>query len=307
MWTNSLPIVNPQAVELLTMMRFSIDFSRVGLFVMAVGFVANPRAAADELTPPTPPGLSIAGAPATIPRSANGVQSILTEIARTYLPHDYEDTRDWGGTKDVFAGIRLRREGWRIETKRRRKTVNHGTWKKYRVRLVEPDRNLKLRIENYKELATSKAAMNVVIAGRLDVNGRLSHWERGVQLISVSANADASVELWVGIEIGMDIDPTKIPPDVLLDVEVTAADLRLREFRLRNISNIDGPLAKRLSSGTREILEDQIARKRAKLVEKLNRKIDKNRDKLKLSLSDLIESPWKKYGERLIKPQPSGM
>ena len=57
---------------------------------------------------------------------------------------------------------------------------------------------------------------------------------------------------------------------------------------MRSISQFEGPLVKSLSASVRELLEDEIADRRQKLVVQLNRHIDKNRDRLHVSLSDLL-------------------
>ena len=93
-------------------------------------------------------------------------------------------------------------------------------------------------------------------------------------------------------DLALKLDAKKLPPDVIVDPEVIRADLELLEFRLRNLSRFDGPIVKQLGKGVREIVEDQVVKKRDKLVSKINRQIDKNRDKLRLSLHDMVKSKW---------------
>ncbi len=226
------------------------------------------------------------------PPSSDGVQKLLTEIIRSTIPTDYENTKDWGKTKEVKRGLTIRRDGLRITTKRKRRQVNHGTWKKYQVHLIDPDKYFRIRVENYVEQPNHRAAFDLVVDAKLDVFGRYSKWESGLQLISLGASAESTVELRVRCDVGLKVDPTKFPPDVMLDPKVTKADLHLREFRLRELSDLKGPLAKSLSSSVREILEDVIARKRERMVQKMNDKIDRSRDKLRLSLSDMLKTSW---------------
>ncbi len=228
----------------------------------------------------------------SLPPSSTGVQTLLTNIVRSQIPIDYQRDKDWGMTKEVTRGLRIRQEGLRITTKRRRKTVNHGTWKKYSIRLINPQESFRIRVENYVEQPNHRVAFDLVVDAKLDAIGRLSHWERGLQLISIGASAYSEVTLRVRCDVGLLLDPTHIPPDIVLDPKVVDANIEIKEFRLRELSDLKGPFAKVLSSSVREILEDAIASKRTRMVQKMNDKIDRSRDKLRLSFSEMLKSPW---------------
>lgn len=228
----------------------------------------------------------------SLPPSSRGVHTLLTEVVRAYIPIDYENTKDWGKTKEVTRGIRIRREGLRITTKRRKKPVNHGTWKRYKIHLVDPGDNLRMRVENYSEKPDHRVSMDLVIDAKLDASGRLSHWERGLQLFSVSAAATSDVQLRITCDVGLKLDPSEFPPAVALDPVVTDANLLLKDFRLRQVSELRGSAAKSLSSSVREAVEDVIEAKRTRIVKKMNDKIDRSRDRLRLSFHDLLKTAW---------------
>jgi len=215
-------------------------------------------------------------------------QQLLTRIALANIPHTYEDEKEWGKTKEVWAGVKVWRDGFRIKTKRRKKEVNHGTWTRYQIRLADPERQFHVRLENVRKVTEGRIEFDAWLDAALKVSGRVSQWELGVQLISVSMEADARVRLRVRSNVGMELDPTKLPPDVGLAPIVTDAELQIVDFRLRRLSDLRGPLVKALSHRVREVLEDQIAKRRPALVKKINRQIDKNRDDLRLSLPDAI-------------------
>jgi hypothetical protein len=74
---------------------------------------------------------------------------------------------------------------------------------------------------------------------------------------------------------------------------VTAAKFEIPDFRMRRIGQFEGPLVRSLSHSIREALEEKLADDNDKLVAKLNRAIDKQETKLKLSLADVMKSKWK--------------
>jgi hypothetical protein len=66
------------------------------------------------------------------------LQQFITHLVIDEIPHEYENTKKWGGTKRVMSGLDWDRDGLRIETRRQWKDANHGTWSRYKLRLVDP-------------------------------------------------------------------------------------------------------------------------------------------------------------------------
>ena len=282
--------------------RFSFDRSAV-TWVGLVIFLSVPVALGDsiggqevELLAPANQAVDKAADPdrlGQINSSIDEINAMINDVARATIPHQFDDTRKWGQTKRVWDGLKISREGLQIKTKRRWKDANHGTWKRYQVRLIDPDDSFQISIGKLEKISEGRARFDATFDARLDAFGRFSEWNRGVQLISVGVDAIGRVRLRVTCELGVKLDPSKLPPDVLLDPVVTAADLQLVEFEVERISDISGPVAEGLGRGIREILEDRLAKDRPKLVAKINRQIDKKRDKLRLSFQDLLTSKWK--------------
>ena len=113
----------------------------------------------------------------------------LQQLIRENLPEFYEDTRKWDLQKEVWDGVDFSREGVKVKTKRKHKLVNHGTWTRYRLELVEPDKNLKIDFHKLEVAQDHRIHFNVSVEMLLDVFGRLSQWVRDVQMVSISANA----------------------------------------------------------------------------------------------------------------------
>jgi hypothetical protein len=222
-------------------------------------------------------------------------QTWVTDLVREQLPLHYEKTKNWGRTKKIFAGWRVEQDGLRIETRRRWKEVNDGTWTRYRVTPLNPDKHFAVRVEKIEPLAGNKVRIDLSAASKVHLLGRLSQWESGVQLVSLSAEAEAEIFVKGTVEIALTLDPTKLPPDVMLTPTVTSADAQIGAFTLRRVSKFDGPLVRSLSDETRDFLAAELADRRPKLVASLNKQIAKQQDKLRFSLSDLLKSEWAKF------------
>lgn len=225
------------------------------------------------------------------------MQDLVRQIVLSELPHDYEDNRRWGMTKEVAVGLHVHRDGWHIKTKRRRATVNHGTWRRYRVTLIEPHRHLRLQMNQLRESSPGTARFNMEIGARLHAFARQAEWRRGVQFYSLSADADADVTIQLECETSLHLDTAKFPPDVILKPKILDARILLHEYQLQRLSKIDGPLAEEIGEAMRGVVLRKIEEKQPRLVEKINRQIDKNQDKLRLSLSNSLSTRWRKWTE----------
>jgi len=220
-------------------------------------------------------------------------QEWITNLVRQQLPQDYEKRKNWGHTAKSFDGVSIKVEDGKIKTHRKYKEKNDGEWQMYRVKLKDPEEKFDVQIANIRKLADGKVGLEITAVASLEVFGRQSLWQHGVQLYSLSAEADARVRLWASAEVATHMDLTRFPPDISLAPEIRAAKLEIPDFRMRRIGELHGPLVRSLSYATREALEAKLAEDNEKLVAKLNRAIDKQEKKLKLSLVDVMRSKWR--------------
>ena len=219
-------------------------------------------------------------------------QEWITELVRQQLPQDYEKRKNWGHTARSFDGVSIKIEGGRLKTHRKYEEKNDGQWQMYRVELKNPAEKFDIKIANIQKLEGSKVGLDITAIASLHVFGRQSQWEHGIQIYSLSAEADARVKLWARVEVTTHLDLTRFPPDVSLDPQVTAAKFEIPDFRLRRIGEFHGPVVRSLSHATREALEEKLADDNVKLVGKLNKAIDKQEKKLRLSMADVMASKW---------------
>ncbi len=265
---------------------------RIAAVCVAIVAASGLRAFGQEPKPAGSVPSSVTAPASRNTASPGSLQGLITAIVRENLPDQYESRDHWGDTKEIWAGLDVRLDGLRIDTKRRKKQVNHGTWKLYRVRFIEPEKYLHVDVQNIRELPNGRVEFDLLADARLDVFARLAQWELGVQLISLSVNAEARTQFRVRCDLGLKLDPSKLPPDVLLDPMVSQAEVRLADFRVRRISQIGGSVARELGEEARDLLDKELAKQNQKLPSKINRQIDKNRDKLRLSVQDLLTSQW---------------
>lgn len=201
------------------------------------------------------------------------------------MPPDYVDERKWNRQKEVVTGLHVRMDGMRLDTKRKRKMVNHGTWSRFVIEFIDPKNALIVDITKM-EFGPGKVTVQCRVETPLKLFGRLSQWQRDVQLYSFSVDGRARVEMVMDAVVNIQVNPLRFPPDVEFLPAVTSSQVRLKEFEIDRVSRVGGDAAELLGKAIRKTLEKKVAEYDQKVVEKMNKQIAKQKDKLKLNLAD---------------------
>ena len=228
------------------------------------------------------------------------LEKLINDLAIEHIPHQYEKKKDWGKQKERWDGLHIQLKDFKLKTKRRKKMVNHGTWKKYSASLVDPNNRLRFHLNSINKNSKGQAVVNVSVEADLNLSGRISEWVKGVQLFSISAEGKASVRLDVVLTLGTRLDLKNLPPDLYLEPVVNSANLTVKEFRIKRISKLGGEVAQQVGRSVRKTLDDKIEEYETKLVTKMNRSISKKKGDLKLSVAELVDSEWSKFEKYLI-------
>lgn len=220
------------------------------------------------------------------------IDDLLTKLVLEHLPHDFKQDKDWGAQAERFNGLKVRRKGLQIRTKRKKKMVNHGSWQKFNVSLVDPENRFSVSVKNMREADEGKVAFDLHCRSDLKIDGRIAKWVKGVQLYSLSLDGKARVKLAVTIELKTVMDVTKFPPDLIFRPRATAAHLDVEDFRIDRISKIGGEVSQQATRWARRAIGEKVEAEEAKLVDKINKDLKKNEKNLRLSLHDAVSSKW---------------
>lgn len=231
-----------------------------------------------------------ANVPSIADQQAAQFNALISDVARKNLPHTFEDTSDWGLTDTRWDGLHVHRDGWRIKTKRRRQEVNHGDWKMYTCELIEPERSFQVALSEIHVTPENQTRFHVDIDAQLKLHGRVAKWVKGVQLYSLSADANAKIRLRLDCEVAVEMEMVHLPPDLILKLDVIGADLVMDQFDVYSVSKLGGETAEQIGRAMRHLLEKKLDQKRDRLITKINREIDEHEDDLRLSLHDVFDS-----------------
>lgn len=231
---------------------------------------------------------------------AKKLDQFLTKLALESLPVPYVEDKDWGKQSERWDGVKVSFKNGKLRTKRRKKKVNHGTWDRYEVSLVDPENSFSVNLDNFQELEKGQVSFVVRATAKVDVVARQSKWLKGVQLYSISVDGSADVQLELSVILGSKMDVAKFPPDLIFDPKIESADISIDNFRIDRVSKAGGEFAQQVTRIVRKKIDQKIAQKEDKLVRKLNEKIEKNRDRFTLSVHDAMKSKWATAAQTLM-------
>ena len=224
--------------------------------------------------------------------SAN-LNSLLKGMVLDAIPHTYQEWDDWGRQAEQFAGVAWRRDlGGKLETKRQWTKVNDGIWRMYSAELINPEQTFDVQLTNLRESTPGVVLFDLSFVASLNLRARQAQWLRGVQLYSLSAEGSARVRLTLVCELSSSLDMRQLPPSIQLRPVVRDSSLKLDEFKIDRVSKLGGEFAQQITSAVRGELDEKLEKKSTDLTKKLNDRLAKEQDKLRISLGDAAKLPW---------------
>jgi hypothetical protein len=221
------------------------------------------------------------------------LKEFIELLLKESLPKVYEDEDGWGDTKEVFNGWDFDTANGKLKTKRKWKSVPQGTWKKYRLELVDPDDQLEIEIYPATRNPDSSIQWGILVIARIQSVIQIQEWQRGIRLWSTTWEGESSLKMaWSG-RLTTDLDVEHFPPDLILKPQVELVQLELDDFDLVRVSQADGPAVKSLGEAFEGVFRDIVRDQGKKIVEKANNWIAKHPEKSRVSVHDAIRDTWK--------------
>ncbi|TWU03592.1 hypothetical protein [Neorhodopirellula pilleata] len=213
-----------------------------------------------------------------------------------HIPPTITGDDDWGNTKEVWAGVRVRRDGWKLKTNRRKKELRHGRWVQYRINLphlAKPtmanetiDESVEIR-----SVTPDLHRWRIEAAARTpaDFSVRVERWNLGFQLYSIEISGKMTLSLTTILTLAVQPDWSEVPPAMQLNADIEQAALKIERFEVERISKIGGDVAEEIGDLAEHTIGKVWMRKEnERLASRLNHAISKNHDDLRWSMSDWI-------------------
>jgi hypothetical protein len=199
----------------------------------------------------------------------------------------------WHGTTVRAFHERVQRDGgWHLD--KQTKPVNDGLWRMYSVRFNDPERNLQLRLTPAHPAENGRTAFQAYLTARMAVDARQEQWLRGVKGLNFQVQGEATVEVRLDIEVGIQLAAEGSFGTIELQPEVKNVGLRLVDFSLKRLDLIHGDLARELGNAFEDILAGELHKREGEVTRKINAEIEKHREKLRFSPAQIAEIGWDK-------------
>jgi len=220
-----------------------------------------------------------------IPSWAEALRSVLL----TAIPDKYEDTKHWGKTRNVIGGVKLNQKNGALRVSKRKKTVNHGNWYKYRIELLDPQKNLSLALNQWTLNGPGDYSFQLVLTTRIRCHAKYEQWMLGIRGLSFPLETDVVVLMKAKCQLTMTTErqPKSFLPDIVLKPVVKTVELRIKDLSTRRIGELRGNLADELGNGLKPIIEDRLQKQESKVVKKANQAIEKKQSDLRVPVSQL--------------------
>ena len=133
--------------------------------------------------------------------------------------------------------------------------VPHGAWQRFKGRLENPDKNLKIVVKDFKK---NEGGKTYRLAADIDVTifcqAEWQFWQKGLLLIGAESSADANFTAALVCDVGVTLDITKFPPEVTVEPKVAELGLNLVDIKPRQEPILKGEKGDALRRDLKEIL-----------------------------------------------------
>lgn len=250
----------------------------------------------------SPPSVEV-----TAQQAKESIQWLATKAMKE-IPQTIQGDKNWGDTKKVWAGIKVRRDGFKLKTHRRWRELEQGRWIKYDVTI--PGKPPKVTIRNVIPQVDPKTGsrrwlIQSTLVAPMKFTARVQRWNLGVKLFSLTITGDIEMRLRSATSVGFYADYGQIPPGLIIDPRVEHAQLVMDRFEVDRVSKIGGDVAEGWGEVLQEVLVEHLVHKQNdRIVSKLNRAIEKERDDLKISWSEWFRE-WGQQASDKTTLQPT--
>jgi hypothetical protein len=223
------------------------------------------------------------------------IAPLLTPLIAEAVPREFEGQKDWGKTTLITTGLHSDGNFLKFDIHREKSEVNDGVWKKYRVTLVEPEKNLEIRIDNLQRQEDGKYKLTLFVAAKVHAWAKVVVYKKGLRVLSLEPEGDTAIRLTLDADVGVEtVKSSTFIPGVELQPVITDANIKFDDFRLTRIGDIHGDVAKEIGELLRKVLQKEMSG--PKLVDRLNHSLQKHPERLRLSPDQLLgkSTPKKK-------------
>jgi hypothetical protein len=181
-------------------------------------------------------GLPLAAPAGEVPSKTDfaDLSRLLHKMVVKKVPREHEEFFNWGATIPIPEKLRLPNLRTKIKVGDHLE-LPHGAWKRIRVKLDEPNKDLKIKVMEFCKL--DKGIYRVVIDSEATVrcDGEWNQWQKGLLLLKVDGQADATIAATMVCDVDVSLNLAKFPPEINVNPKILDLKLDLTGFNLNRL------------------------------------------------------------------------
>ncbi|HMF18408.1 MAG TPA: hypothetical protein VKE98_14455 [Gemmataceae bacterium] len=188
------------------------------------------------------------------------LSKLIQKIALKQVPNYIQDNTGWGQTVPIPGKLRFPNLRTTVKVKDRLE-LPHGVWRKVKVSLNEPAKDLTVRVREFKvDGKTIRISLDAVVTAQTEIEAE--HWQLGLFLWGFKGKAGPTIG--VNVDCDVAIAPGKSLLEVKVEPKVTSLKVDLKDLNLREITTArlgkvaEGENAKALGNRYKEVLQEAI-------------------------------------------------
>lgn len=182
---------------------------------------------------------------------------LIHQMVVKQIPKVYEDSSAWGKTIPLTEPLRL--PGLRTYIKKGDKVeLPHGLWRKVRVWMDNPDKDLRIQVKDLKKLDAKSFRLVVDSESAVRTEVEAKHWQKGLTLAGFSGKADVAVAMSMDCDIAIALTSNF---ELKVEPKITRLNIDLKDINLREVSTLrlgvilEGEKAKEFGGQFKDILQ----------------------------------------------------
>ncbi|HKI34576.1 MAG TPA: hypothetical protein VKA46_22160 [Gemmataceae bacterium] len=187
------------------------------------------------LLAPVPLAAQTAPSPPSQEAARADLARLIHKAIVSKLPPAYEDRSGWGHTVPLPDRLRLPRARRTLVQVGDRLEVPDGPWRKVRLRVDNPERDLRVRVTSFKRLDPMTYRVVFEADALLRAEADVQRWRNGLLFADLTAGADVALNVRLEFDVAALIDAGRAPR-MRLEPEMRDLQLNLKEFTPRQVS-----------------------------------------------------------------------
>lgn len=197
-------------------------------------------------------------------------QEVLPQI-----PKSWEDTSEWGQTIPVHNKLSAPKLTRVVLKKDGKDEFPHGGWKRTKITFDDPAKDVKIEVRDLKKVEGNLYRLQVDSTVSVHSARQMQQWKNGFKLLDITAYADVVVTVALECDVKATLKFGKFPPEIEVEPKVVESKILLKEFHLRRVGIIEGPLVQDLGKELKGFIQAQLTAKEPEVRETANKAIAK--------------------------------